>query len=234
MPPSNSQTGFLTRVRQALEHAPGWSKRAPVTLTPAPTWSGDALVEQFAAALSAVGGHVYRPADDAGVCEQMANIVVEHKARRVVWVASPTLEGLDVPEILTRQGVEVRPADFAAWVQREGDEVGAREALREYLAGADMAITGAQRAIAETGTLLLVASSANPRSASNLPPVHLAVIRPSQIVSTLYDLAPHLAQAAAQASSLMFITGPSRTSDIEQISTIGVHGPVELHVIVRP
>ncbi len=176
---------------------------------------------------------MYRPGDDAGVCEQIANVLHDHKARHVAWVASPALEGLNLPEMLERQGIEIRPADFAAWVKREGDEARARVALRQFLAEADLAITGARHAIAETGTLLLAASTANPRSASNLPPVHVAVIRPSQIVSTLYDLAPRLAAEAAQASCLMFITGPSRTSDIEQISTIGVHGPLELHVIVR-
>ncbi len=233
MPSSSPQSDFLTRVRQALEHAPGWTARpAPAVKFPL-AWSGDALVEQFATALTAVGGKVYRPADDAGVCEQITTVVRERNARRVVWVAAPALEGLNVPEMLQRQGVQVRPADFAAWVKREGDETRGRVALREFLAGADLAITGARQAIAETGTLLLAASAANPRSASNLPPVHLAVIRPAQIVSTLYDLAPRLAQEAAQASCLMFITGPSRTSDIEQISTIGVHGPLELHVIVR-
>jgi L-lactate dehydrogenase complex protein LldG len=181
-----------------------------------------------------VGGHVYRPADDAGVCAQVVDLVKSRQARRLVWVPSPALQDLGVEEALKRAGCELRSADFAEWIGPDGDEDNARAALRQFFASADMAISGASYAIADTGTLVLTAGRANPRSATNLPPQHVAVIRPGQIVSTLVDLVPQLKVEAARASALTLITGPSRTSDIEQISTVGVHGPIELHVVIRP
>ncbi len=228
------QGAFLARVRAALGRAPTWEERRPSALQAPPNWTGDALVEQFAKALSAVGGRVHRPTDDAAARDEIVSIALDHNARRVAWIDSPALDGLGLSEALARAGVEVRRVDFADWVNGEGDADKARRALREFLASADLAIGGAQYAIAETGSLVLLASAGNPRSATNLPPVHVAVIRPAQIVSTLFDLTSRLRDDAARAGCIIFVTGPSRTSDIEQISTIGVHGPMELHVVVRP
>ncbi len=229
---NDSQAAFLARVRAALAHAGKWNTHAPIALQAPATFNSP--VEQFANALSAVGGMVHRPDDDARACDEIVSIARDHKARRVAWIASPALDGLGLREALTGSGAEVRNVDFAEWIRQEGEEGQARRALREFLASADMTIGGADYAIAETGTLVLAAGVGNPRSATNLPPLHLAVIRPGQIVSTLFDLTPRLRDHAARASCITFITGPSRTSDIEQISTIGVHGPIELHVIIRP
>jgi L-lactate utilization protein LutC len=230
---NDSQAAFLARVHAALARAPRWNTRAPVTLQ-APSIPNDARVDQFERALSAVGGKVHRPADDTGACDEIVSIARDHAVRHVAWIASPALDGWGLREALIGSGVKVRSVDFPEWVRQEGEEDRARRALREFLASADMTVGGADYAIAETGTLVLLAGVANPRSATNLPPLHLAVIRPGQIVSTLFDLTPRLREDAARASCITFITGPSRTSDIEQISTIGVHGPIELHVMIRP
>jgi L-lactate dehydrogenase complex protein LldG len=160
-------------------------------------------------------------------------IAAAHNAQRVGIIAGPATSGLGLENLLARTGIEVCDVHFQAWVVREGNEERARLALKQFLASADLVISNAEYAIAETGTLVLLAGPGNPRSATNLPPVHVAVLRPDQIVPTLFDAISMLRSAAGQASCVTLITGPSRTSDIEQISTIGVHGPSELHVIFR-
>jgi L-lactate dehydrogenase complex protein LldG len=193
----------------------------------------DGGVERFATALGAVGGKVYIPADDAEVIAKILEIALAHSARRVVLIEGLAMSGLGIGEVLGRASIEANTVHFQAWQRRERSEEEARVAMRQFLASADMVISGADCAIAETGTLVLLAGPGNPRSATNLPPVHLVVIRPDQIVPTLSGVVSFLRVAVGNASCVTLITGPSRTSDIEQISTIGVHGPGELHVIIR-
>ena len=95
----------------------------------------------------------------------------------------------------------------------------------------DVGISPAQAGIAETGTLILDSACERHRLVSLVPPVHIAIINASAIVATLAD-ALTLLQKAEISPAITFITGPSRTADIELTLTIGVHGPQELYVIV--
>jgi L-lactate utilization protein LutC len=95
----------------------------------------------------------------------------------------------------------------------------------------DVGISTAQAGIAETGTLILDSACERHRLVSLAPPVHIAIINASAIVATLAD-ALTLLQKAEISPAITFITGPSRTADIELTLTIGVHGPQELYVIV--
>ena len=96
----------------------------------------------------------------------------------------------------------------------------------------DVGITTAQAAIAETGTLILESLDERHRLVSLVPPVHIAIIDASKIVRTLGEALTLLRQAKEISPAVTFITGPSRTADIELTLTIGVHGPQELYVIV--
>jgi L-lactate dehydrogenase complex protein LldG len=104
--------------------------------------------------------------------------------------------------------------------------------LRAACAAAHFGITGADYALADTGTLVLLSSSQEARLISLLPPVHVAVVPREKILTGLDELLALLPQPAAQTSSMVLITGPSRTADIEQILVRGVHGPGEIHVVV--
>src|SRR5678815_2170950 len=95
----------------------------------------------------------------------------------------------------------------------------------------DVGISTAQAAIAETGTLVLDSACERHRLVSLVPPVHIAVVNASSIVETLGD-ALALLQKKEISPAITFITGPSRTADIELTLAIGVHGPQELYVIV--
>jgi len=96
----------------------------------------------------------------------------------------------------------------------------------------DVGITNAQAAIAETGTLVLDSSCERNRLVSVVPPVHIAIVAASRIYATLADVLAMLQRDKEVSPAITFITGPSRTADIELTLTIGVHGPKELYVII--
>ena len=104
--------------------------------------------------------------------------------------------------------------------------------LRALCATADVGISSADYALADTGTLVMLASPAEARLISLLPPVHIAVVPKERLLSGLDELFTILPHPAEQTSSMVLITGPSRTADIEQILVRGVHGPGEIHVVV--
>jgi L-lactate dehydrogenase complex protein LldG len=105
-------------------------------------------------------------------------------------------------------------------------------ALRAECASADFGITSADYALADTGTLVMIASPEEARMVSLLPPVHIAVVPRERILTGLDELFSILPRPGEITSSMVLITGPSRTADIEQILVRGVHGPGEIHVVV--
>ena len=105
---------------------------------------------------------------------------------------------------------------------------------RERQAAAEVGVTGCDAAIAETGSLVLLSGDGKPRAASLLPPVHLAVLRRNDLYFSMGDIFSARADAIAAAACCTFITGPSRTADIELTLTVGVHGPGEVIVVVGP
>jgi L-lactate dehydrogenase complex protein LldG len=112
-----------------------------------------------------------------------------------------------------------------------------RQGRRAVAAAADLGVTGVDLAIAETGTLVLVSGAGRPRSASLLPACHAAVFDREVLVESLAQAGLALeaghdgAGPAWRGASINFITGPSRTADIELTLTRGVHGPKEVHAI---
>lgn len=113
----------------------------------------------------------------------------------------------------------------------------ARKQLRQVFFDAQMGISGANIAIAETGTLVIVSNEGNARLVTTLPPIHVAVVGYEKLVSSMDDATAILkvlsksGTGQKQTAYVSFITGPSRTSDIEKTLTLGVHGPTELHII---
>ena len=105
-------------------------------------------------------------------------------------------------------------------------------ALRALCASAPFGISSADYALCDTGTLVMMASPADARLISLLPPVHIAVVPVERILSGLDELFTLDPQPADHTSSTVFITGPSRTADIEQLLVRGVHGPGEIHLIL--
>lgn len=110
-----------------------------------------------------------------------------------------------------------------------GIEAGARAARDEDLVG----ITGCFCAIADTGTLMLVSGADSPASVSLLPETHIAIVPVSRIVPCMEE-AWGLARAelGELPRAVNFVSGPSRTGDIEQTIVIGAHGPYRVHLIL--
>ena len=107
-----------------------------------------------------------------------------------------------------------------------------RDALRAAAEKADVGITSAEYALADTGSLVMLSSTAEARMISLLPMVHLAIVRADRILTGLDELYTLIPDPMSRTSSMVLITGPSRTADIEQILVRGVHGPGEIHVVV--
>jgi L-lactate dehydrogenase complex protein LldG len=93
-------------------------------------------------------------------------------------------------------------------------------------------VTGCFAAIAETGTLMLVSGPETPTRNNFLPDTHIAVLRASEVVAAYEDGWDRLRQRGAMPRTVNFITGPSRTGDIEQRLVLGAHGPRRLHIVL--
>ncbi len=100
--------------------------------------------------------------------------------------------------------------------------------------GSDLTcVTGVAAGIAETGTILITPSADAHTAAVLLPENHIAVVPSAQIVGTMEDaIAKVKAERGSVPRAMNFISGPSRTADIEQTLVIGAHGPIRVHVIV--
>lgn len=119
--------------------------------------------------------------------------------------------------------------------------VESRASVRRRLEECAMGITGADYAVAETGSVIVLPRRGLSRLVSVVPPVHVAIVRPQDVIGTLDDLftlrrlefyrngGP---DGGDMGSYLNFITGPSRTADIEQTIVVGVHGPKEVHLVM--
>jgi L-lactate dehydrogenase complex protein LldG len=120
--------------------------------------------------------------------------------------------------------------EFAALDWRAtGIEIAVRAARDTDLVG----ITGAFCAIAETGTLMTVSGRETPAAASLLPETHIAIVSASRIVRGMEE-AWQLArdELGRLPRAVNFISGPSRTADIEQTVTLGAHGPYRVHIVI--
>jgi L-lactate utilization protein LutC len=95
---------------------------------------------------------------------------------------------------------------------------------------AEVGVSHAAFGLADTGSVVLLASPDEPRSRSLLPPVHVSVVRVETLLPGLPELFATLGDDLP--SSLAIVTGPSRSADIEQLLTVGVHGPGEVHVVL--
>ena len=164
----------------------------------------------FKKSIESVDGHCIVTTD---VTDVLSRILADLKPRRIVVSDSPQLQKLLNAMKLVIDEIEVAPD--------------ARDIFRF-----DVGITTAQAAVAETGTLVLDSTCERHRLVSLVPPVHIAIINASSIRETLSDALALLRKNKEISPAVTFITGPSRTADIELTLTIGVHGPQELYVIV--
>ncbi len=106
--------------------------------------------------------------------------------------------------------------------------------LRQGAATAAVGVTGANFAFAATGTVVLDSTAEEIRLATTLPEHHVVLLDPAKILEDDLAAVPHLRtfHQNSPRNYLAYITGPSRTADIERVLTIGVHGPKRLHILL--
>ncbi len=97
-----------------------------------------------------------------------------------------------------------------------------------------VSVTPCIAAVAETGSVVTSSNSQTPATLNFLPEVHIIIVRESQVVKHVDDVFPMLRTLSTLPRAVNFITGPSRTADIEQTLEIGAHGPRRMHVLLVP
>lgn len=107
-------------------------------------------------------------------------------------------------------------------------------APRDRQAAAAVGVTGCDGAIAETGSLVMLSRPGRSRAASLLPPFHIAIVRPDQLYATMGEFFAARESDVLGGASCTFITGPSRTADIELTLTLGIHGPGRVDIVIGP
>ena len=127
-------------------------------------------------------------------------------------------------------------ADFAALAEACAAQGFAcrRDGLRNHLAGIDVGLTTARLGVAASGTCLAVGDNEDTRLAGMISETHILILRADAIYPDLPSIAAPLRERMAECpgSYTTLITGPSRTADIERVSAVGVHGPLELHIVL--
>ena len=167
------------------------------------------LIENFRTNLESVGGICLIASDETEATKAVADVIKQTGSARIANSDSEVVRRL---------------------VKSDAANEIFENASSDILFHCDIGITSAQWAIAETGTLVLESEKESHRLTSLVPPVHLCILSASSIRQTLGEILELSSRDLSR--TITFITGASRTSDIELTLAIGVHGPKELYVIV--
>jgi len=217
---------FLKHISGALgrDSAPAMTPKPPtvpddlVRLVPEDA-DADTLAELWTTHAEKVGMHVRR-VTSGELTDAMLALLGELEVKRVTIAAENLPDGASLCEAMREAGVEL-----VDW----GND---RTMAAHY--DVDAGVSGVDVAVAETGSLICCSGAASGRGLSLVPPLHVAVLRKSQIVPDLLDyLRTRRDPAPADLPSAQaIITGPSKTADIEGVLIQGVHGPAEVHILL--
>jgi L-lactate dehydrogenase complex protein LldG len=200
----------IDNIRRSL----GRTAQTPLTPRPAiyparQPETTEAETERFLDEVRKLSGVAQKLSPDS-ISDALKAIVAEQIIRKATVWSTPYIQQLQITNYLSLLGVEL--------VSPNAD--------KHEMALCDLGITAADYLLPETGTLVLKSSPEKNRAVSLLPRIHLAIVRPEMLRPDMHQIF-----AEAQDSNyLVFITGPSRTADIELTVTLGVHGPKNLFV----
>ncbi len=185
--------------------------------------SSDDLVKLFHTRAAATGMFVHRP-KPADLAQHIVEFLKQQNVRSVVLAAVPPASAL--ASAVTAAGIRVVDWKSAA-------NTNAHSRLDAQF-DVDCGITGVHAALAETGTLVLCSDAHHSRGLSLVPPLHIAIVRPSEILPDMIDYWSRIRgiPGSELPSSMVFITGPSKTADIEGELVTGVHGPEAVHIML--
>ena len=188
-----------------------------------------ALLDKFAEVAEARGWKMHRTADPENAMAHIQSLADSLGVKNVVRSEQEVFGQIMVDSPLEATGINVTT------ISHGPDS--SRESLRSSIIAADIGLTGADYAVAETGSVIVLPCKGLSRLVSVVPPVHLALVRPEDLIESLDDLfvlrrLEYQEKGGDMGSYLNFITGPSRTADIEQTLVVGVHGPKEVHLVL--
>ena len=243
-----SREQMLQKIRVALgSHAnettsgPGDLAALPDLGPVLPPISPEDLITTFEGELKKVGGCTHRVGRRAEIADVLDKILKADDGtgrsatvRGVVLSRNPLLSRLGIQEIIEGLG-----ARAWTWPGVAGNRLPAEEerAYREECFSAAAGVTGVDFALAESGSLVLTSRTEGSQLSSLAPPIHIALYSSRQVVGSLEEVLTGLPVPVGNADegsgrSVVFVTGTSRTADIEQILIRGVHGPREVHAIL--
>jgi Uncharacterized conserved protein len=168
-------------------------------------------------------------------------------AAAVVTTTTPQAVALTLGELLAGESLVLVAADHSHLVpelQARGvrASVGTREAVGSLPSGSSLeqafrdagaAVTGSLVAVAASGSVAVGPSGGNGGLLSALPPRHVVLVHEEDIRASLAEALAFVAERFTElGGEVVFVTGPSRTADIEMLSVLGVHGPIRLDVVV--
>ena len=197
---------------QSTTRAPLPRHAASVRIAPRATGDIDSEIALLLSEIEKLGGVTRRIGSIDELRIALEELVKKEEIAKATMWETRELRELGLAEILTALGVTIVPSDAPSRV----------------LAECDLGVTGVDAALPETGTLVLRSSHEHPQLVSLLPRVHLAIVHPSALRADLQNVFAEIKSG----KRAVLITGPSRTTDIEKVLTIGVHGPKALHVFV--
>lgn len=192
---------------ESLIEESSFVENAPIALSETPSKD---LVENFRESLSLVGG----------------NVITVNDINRAALEIDKIIKALDAKKIALSDSYLV--GQTKKLLKSSGDFIEKSSAAELF--ECDLGITGAQFGIAETGTIVLESEKEFNRLTSLVPPVHICLLETASIRQKLGEVLSTLEKNLSR--TITFITGPSRTSDIELTLAIGVHGPAQLFVIL--
>lgn len=226
---SDNRARMLAQIRNALGHsaAPVAPEPLPAFDSHIPTKNYAGLVETFSRELEKVGGRVTCAQSAAELRQLLQELYSPEEYATVAVSACAVLDQLGLREWLVSTGRRVVPS-LEEFMLAENSP----DQYKHVLVRADLGITCADYALADTGTLVLLSGGEQHRLISLLPPVHVCLLDPRHIFAGLTDFLAHEDKASQPPYAMTCITGPSRTADIELTITMGIHGPRELQVVL--
>lgn len=210
---------FLTRVGRASLTSQLPDSPAVTPELPEPVETD--LLALFRARAQAINAVVHGPVPRHGVPRAVVAIATGHEATS--FMSWDDLPAPGVASALLTAGLE--RVDHL--VPRDG-----RVEHNVTYADLDVGVTGAVAGLAESGSVVLVHGEGRPRMASLVPEVHIALLDVASLDRTLAHWAHKNPTLPAETTNLVFVTGPSRTGDIEQQLNLGVHGPRHVHIVM--
>ncbi|MCL0044346.1 lactate utilization protein [Dehalococcoidia bacterium] len=241
--PGSTQEEFLKNIRYALgkigpikapDYLPLKIKRKDqikkiVTIEARVQFRRRELIEKLGEMASLNGWNVFRAASPEKLVDYVVALTNENKAKSIVRSNHEVFKRVSLDSAIRQHKGKLTTV--------AANRLISQATLREIMAHADIGITGVDYAIAETGTCVLVPRQGVSRMVSLLPPIHVAIVESNQVYETLDDIFAlrRLAFLDGRGNTgryLNFISGPSRTGDIEQTIITGVHGPVEVHMVI--